>query len=70
MPAGLNATTSSRFAPAPTQYWTLYRERRSIRRPICYCCCYLPRWSFFASSWLALYLSKQITRPVEAWPTR
>ncbi len=65
MPAGLSSTVGQ-IRNETTQYWTLYRERRSIRSTYLFLLLLLTALIFFASSWLALYLSKQITRPVEA----
>ena len=65
MPAGLSATAQEIRAGA-NQYWTLYRERRSIRTTYLLSLLLLTALVFFSSSWLALYLSKQVTRPVEA----
>jgi two-component system, NtrC family, nitrogen regulation sensor histidine kinase NtrY len=48
------------------QYWAIYRQRRTIRNMYLLLLLMLTALVFFASSWLALYLSKQITRPVEA----
>ncbi|MGC8550607.1 MAG: ATP-binding protein [Acidobacteriaceae bacterium] len=48
------------------QYWAIYRQRRTIRNMYLLLLLMLTALIFFASSWLALYLSKQITRPVEA----
>jgi len=65
MPAGLS-TTVEQIRSGASQYWILYRERRSIRSTYLLLLLLLTTLVFFASSWLALYLSKQITRPVEA----
>ncbi len=65
MPEGLS-TTVGQIRSGASQYWTLYRERRSIRSTYLLLLLLLTTLIFFASSWLALYLSKQITRPVEA----
>jgi two-component system, NtrC family, nitrogen regulation sensor histidine kinase NtrY len=65
MPAGLSSTVEQ-IRNEAAQYWTLYRERRSIRTTYLLLLLLLTALIFFASSWLALYLSKQITRPVEA----
>jgi hypothetical protein len=65
MPVGLSSTVGQ-IRDETTQYWTLYRERRSIRSTYLLLLLLLTALIFFASSWLALYLSKQITRPVEA----
>ncbi len=48
------------------QYWAVYRQRRTIRNMYLLLLLMLTALIFFASSWLALHLSKQITRPVEA----
>jgi len=65
MPAGLS-TTVEQIRTGASQYWILYRERRSIRSTYLLLLLLLTTLVFFSSSWLALYLSKQITRPVEA----
>ncbi len=65
MPAGLNSTVKQ-LRNGADQYWAIYRERRSIRTTYLLLLLLLTALIFFASSWLALYLSKQITRPVEA----
>lgn len=65
MPAGLSAT-ARQISKGADQYWALYRERRSVRSTYLLLLLLLTSLVFFASSWLALYLSKQITRPVEA----
>lgn len=65
MPAGLGAT-ALQIRQGVDQYWTLYRERRSVRSTYLLLLLLLTTLVFFTSSWLALYLSKQVTRPVEA----
>ncbi|HUY81560.1 MAG TPA: ATP-binding protein [Acidobacteriaceae bacterium] len=65
LPAGLSAT-ALQIRTEANQYWALYRERRSIRTTYLLLLLLLTVLVFFSSSWLALYLSKQITRPVEA----
>ena len=65
MPAGLT-TTARQIRIGADQYWALYRERRSIRNTYLLLLLLLTVLVFFSSSWLALYLSKQVTRPVEA----
>lgn len=65
LPAGLSAT-AAQIQRGAHQYWALYQERRSIRTTYLLLLMLLTVLVFFASSWLALYLSKQITRPVEA----
>ncbi len=65
LPTGLSAT-ARQIRIGANQYWALYRERRSIRTTYLLLLLLLTVLVFFSSSWLALYLSKQITRPVEA----
>ena len=65
MPAGLSGTVED-IRNGVAQYWAVYRERRTIRTTYLLLLLLLTALVFFASSWLALYLSKQITRPVEA----
>jgi hypothetical protein len=65
LPVGLS-TTARQIRAGANQYWALYRERRSIRRIFLLSLLLLTTLVFFSSSWLALYLSKQVTRPVEA----
>jgi two-component system nitrogen regulation sensor histidine kinase NtrY len=65
MPAGLDSTVIQ-IRKGADEYWSIYRQRRSIRSTYLLLLLMLTALIFFASSWLALYLSKQITRPVEA----
>ncbi len=65
MPAGLDSTVAE-IRNGTDEYWAIYRQRRSIRSTYLLLLLMLTALIFFASSWLALYLSKQITRPVEA----
>ena len=65
MPAGLDSTVT-RIRTGADEYWAIYRQRRSIRSTYLLLLLMLTALIFFASSWLALYLSKQITRPVES----
>jgi len=65
MPAGLDSTVAQ-IRNGTDEYWAIYRQRRSIRSTYLLLLLMLTALIFFASSWLALYLSKQITRPVEA----
>ncbi|MBW4043548.1 MAG: HAMP domain-containing protein [Acidobacteria bacterium] len=65
MPAGLTSTVSD-IRTGSSQYWAVYRQRRTIRLTYLFMLLLLTVLVFFASTWLALYLSKQITRPVEA----
>jgi two-component system, NtrC family, nitrogen regulation sensor histidine kinase NtrY len=65
MPQGLSATASEIRAGA-SEYWTLFRSRNSIRTTFFFILLLITTLVFFSSMWLALFLSKQITRPVEA----
>jgi nitrogen fixation/metabolism regulation signal transduction histidine kinase len=47
-------------------YWALLRARRRIRQTYLLVLLLLTGLTLFVSSWLALFLSKQVTRPVEA----
>ncbi|HEX4020464.1 MAG TPA: ATP-binding protein [Acidobacteriaceae bacterium] len=46
-------------------YWALFQARRRIRTTYLLVLMLLSVLTFFISSWLALFLSKQVTRPVE-----
>jgi two-component system nitrogen regulation sensor histidine kinase NtrY len=48
------------------EYWTLFRSRNSIRTTYFIMLLVITALVFFSSIWLAVFLSKQITRPVEA----
>src|SRR6202453_1862644 len=65
LPAGLSATVQD-IRSGARDYHTLYRARRRIRTTYLLLMFLLTTLVFFASSWLALFLSKQVTRPVEA----
>jgi two-component system nitrogen regulation sensor histidine kinase NtrY len=65
MPAGLS-TTVSRIRHDAQTYWATYRLRNGFRRLAFTVLLLLTALILFTSSWLALFLSKQITRPVEA----
>ena len=65
MPAGLNAIMTG-LSTGASQYWALYRERRIIRATYFLLLLMLTALVFFASSWLALYVSRQMTGPLEA----
>ena len=53
-------------APLPATIGCFSACATGFAAPICFCCFLLTTLTFFASSWLALFLSKQVTRPVEA----
>jgi len=65
MPFGM-AATMTRLQKAAGAYWVLYRERRQIRYLYTLLLLMMTSLALFASSWLALHLSKQVTKPVEA----
>ena len=65
MPNGLNATTA-RIRTGADEYLQLYRSRRVIRTTLSLTLLLVTVFVFFSSVWLAVFLSKQITRPVEA----
>jgi two-component system nitrogen regulation sensor histidine kinase NtrY len=65
LPAGLSATVQG-IRSATRDYQTLYRARNRIRSTYLLLLFLMTTLVFFASSWLALFLSKQVTRPVEA----
>jgi two-component system, NtrC family, nitrogen regulation sensor histidine kinase NtrY len=65
MPQGLTETATQIRAGA-VEYWTLFRSRNSIRTTYFFMLLLITTLVFFSSMWLALFLSKQITRPVEA----
>ncbi|HZP06221.1 MAG TPA: ATP-binding protein [Terracidiphilus sp.] len=65
MPQGLSQTATQIRASA-TEYWRLFRTRHSLRTTYFLMLLLITVFVFFSSVWLALFLSKQITRPVEA----
>jgi two-component system nitrogen regulation sensor histidine kinase NtrY len=65
MPFGMAATMTNLRKNAEA-YWILYSERRQIRDLYMLLLLMMTSLALFASSWLALHLSKQVTKPVEA----
>ena len=65
MPEGLSQTTA-RIRQGAADYWQLFRARHRIRTTFFLMLLLITVFVFFSSVWLALFLSKQITRPVEA----
>jgi two-component system, NtrC family, nitrogen regulation sensor histidine kinase NtrY len=65
MPPGLSSTIA-RIQQGAEMYWSTYRARNGVRRLGFSILLLLTALILFTSSWLALFLSKQITRPVEA----
>ncbi len=65
MPQGLGQTTA-RIRSGVEDYWQLFRSRKTIRTTLFLTLLLVTVFVFFASVWLAVFLSKQITRPVES----
>jgi two-component system, NtrC family, nitrogen regulation sensor histidine kinase NtrY len=65
MPQGLSQTMA-RIRSGAEDYLLLFRSRRTIRTTLFLTLLLVTVFIFFASVWLAVFLSKQITRPVEA----
>jgi nitrogen fixation/metabolism regulation signal transduction histidine kinase len=64
LPTGLPATIAH-IRQGTADYLALGRARRGVRSTFLLVLALLTSVIFFASSWLALFLSRQITRPVE-----
>ena len=65
VPQGLSQTTAQIRAGA-VEYRQLLSSRRSVRNTFTLMLLLITVFVFFTSVWLALFLSKQVTRPVEA----
>ncbi len=65
MPHGM-ADTMANLRSAADTYWTLFRSRRQLRNLYMLLLMMMTSLALFSSSWLALHLSKQVTKPVEA----
>lgn len=65
MPDGMSATMES-LRTAADSYWTIFRSRNQVRNLYMLLLLMMTCLALFASSWLALHLSKQVTKPVEA----
>jgi nitrogen fixation/metabolism regulation signal transduction histidine kinase len=65
MPHGISATVT-RFQSAVDDYGKSYAQRRLVRTLYLLLLMMMTSLALFACSWLALHLSKQVTRPVEA----
>ena len=65
LPRGMSETIN-RLHKETEDYWILYRARSTIRRFYLILLAMMTSLALFASSWLALFLSKQVTKPVEA----
>ncbi|MDE1162489.1 MAG: ATP-binding protein [Acidobacteriaceae bacterium] len=64
IPRGISAT-SLRLRSAADAYWALFRERRQVRNLYMGLLLLTTLLALFACCWLALNLSKQVTRPIE-----
>ena len=65
MPQGLGQTTA-RIRSGAAAYWQLFRARNGIRTIFFLMQLLITVFIFFSSLWVAMFLSRQITRPVEA----
>jgi len=65
VPKGLSQTVT-RIRSGADEYWQLFRKRNSIRTVFMLLLLVITVFVFFSSVWLARFLSKQITQPVEA----
>jgi len=65
IPPGI-AETTMRLRTGADAYWTLFRERRQIRNLYMGLLLLTTGLALFACCWLALNLSKQVTRPIES----
>ena len=65
IPQGLSKT-AIRIRAGAEEYWQLFRMRRQVRSNFFLVLLLVTVLVFFASVWLAMFLSKQITRPVSA----
>ena len=65
LPPGMNETMA-RLRSETDEYYALMRQRRSVRNTYVILLCMMTSLALFVASWLALYLSKQVTKPVEA----
>ncbi len=65
IPSSISAT-SLQLRSAADAYWTLFRERRQVRALYMVLLLLTTSLALFACCWLALNVSKQVTRPVES----
>ena len=65
MPRGMSASVT-RFQQAVDDYDKSYRQRRQVRLLYLLLLLMMTSLALFACVWLALHLSKQVTKPVEA----
>jgi two-component system nitrogen regulation sensor histidine kinase NtrY len=64
-PFGMSATMT-RLQEAVRVYWSIRTSQRQVRNLYLLLLLMMTTLALFASSWLALHLSKQVTKPVEA----
>jgi len=65
MPPGMSATVA-RLHSGSEAYWRIFRARRQIRTTYLFLLIMISGLTFFASTWLALQFSTQITHPIES----
>ena len=65
IPHGISAA-SMRLRTSAAAYWTLFRERRQVRNLYTFLLFLTTILALFACVWLALNLSKQVTRPIDS----
>ncbi len=65
LPRDMSATMT-RLRAETDDYWALLRQRRSVRSTYILLLLMMTSLALFVSIWLALYLSRQVTKPVEA----
>ena len=65
MPSGMRGIMAE-LSSGASQYWALYQQRRIIRATYFLLLLMVTALVFFASSWLALFVSRRITSPLEA----
>jgi two-component system, NtrC family, nitrogen regulation sensor histidine kinase NtrY len=65
LPFGMT-TTMANLKKAADSYWAIFRARNQLRYLYMLLLLMMTSLALFASSWLALHLSKQVTKPVEA----
>ncbi len=65
LPQGVSETMA-RLRTETDEYYALMRQRRVVRTTYLLLLLMMTSLALFVSSWLALYLSKQVTKPVEA----
>ena len=65
LPQGLSRATE-RIRTGTADYWQLYKSRNRIRTMLSLMLLLITVFVLFTSVWLAVFLSKQITSPVEA----